>query len=95
MTVSFHELANKELEQAVEFYEGELQGLGIEFASEIEKAVNLILVYPNSWGKFGKNRRILTNRFPYAVVYKYENTHITILAVMHLKRKPNYFSGRK
>jgi plasmid stabilization system protein ParE len=95
VTLSFHPLATQEFDQTVNFYEQELKGLGLQFADEVEKAINLIQIYPNSWSNFGKNKRILTNRFPYAVVYKYKDTHVTILAIMHTKRKPNYFSDRK
>ena len=36
----------------------------------------------------------LVKRFPYGVVYNYENEEISILAVMHLYREPDYWKYR-
>jgi hypothetical protein len=39
-------------------------------------------------------RRCLVNRFPYGVLYSIESTEIFILAVMHLRRDPDYWKKR-
>jgi hypothetical protein len=97
MRYFFHPLAEQELNEAVDFYENERIGLGFEFASEIESSIKRILVFPNAWSKFGdKFRRILVNRFPFGIVYSQkENGDIVVIAVMHLRRKPNYFKNRR
>jgi plasmid stabilization system protein ParE len=96
MQYFFHPLAELELNEAVDFYECERSGLGTEFAHEIELAIKRILAFPNAWSIFGnKFRRVLTHRFPFGVVYfQNENGDIIIIAIMHLKRKPNYFKNR-
>lgn len=46
--VVFHPLAVQELIDAAVYYEQENQGLGLEYLSEVERAANLLIRYPNS-----------------------------------------------
>ena len=86
MTYSFHPLAEKELNDAIAYYNECQDGLGIEFAKEVYKAIQIILQFPQAWSPLSKNtRRCITNRFPYGVIYQ---------AVMQLNKKPNYWHGR-
>ena len=41
-------------------------------------------------------RRCLVHRFPYGVIYSVDeqSSEVLILAVMHLHRQPDYWSGR-
>ena len=39
-------------------------------------------------------RRRLCQRFPYGVLYSVGGDEIRVLAVMNLKRRPNYWVGR-
>jgi len=50
---------------------------------------------PLRWRKIkGRFRRSLIERFPYGIIYSAENDGIFIAAVMHLKRKPDYWKKR-
>jgi hypothetical protein len=40
-------------------------------------------------------RRCLVNKFPYGVVYFVKDNFIIVLAIMHLRKKPNYWKKRK
>jgi hypothetical protein len=42
----------------------------------------------------GEARRIILKTFPYQLVYRAEGDEIRVYAVAHLKRKPNYWTGR-
>lgn len=42
----------------------------------------------------GQTHRCLTNKFPYGVLYRIKYDHIRIIAVMHLRRKANYWQKR-
>ena len=42
----------------------------------------------------GEVRRCLVHRFPYGVLYSVEPEGISILAVMHLRRDPDYWKQR-
>jgi threonine/homoserine efflux transporter RhtA len=39
-------------------------------------------------------RRCLVNRFPFGVLYSLETTGVFILAVMHNRRRPDYWKSR-
>lgn len=96
MRYYFHRLAKIEFAEAVAFYEKERDGLGVEFIDEVELAINRILTFPNAWSRFGeKFRRVLTHKFPFGVVYlQKENKDIVIVAIMHLRRKPDLLENR-
>jgi plasmid stabilization system protein ParE len=95
MTYSFHPDAELELNQAIDYYEECRAGLGLEFADEVYKTVQRILAFPNAWQSMGEgNRRCLSNRFPFGVIYYKREQEIIVLAVMQLNRKPYYWRSR-
>ena len=93
--VSFHRLAERELNDAALFYEQESSGLGIKFLDEVEHHVARILANPKAGQKVrGEVRRRILRKFPYGILYSVRDHDIRILAIMNLKRKPNYWVGR-
>jgi plasmid stabilization system protein ParE len=62
------------------------------FRAEVFDAVDRIAVAPLSRPADEEgNRRRVFKRFPYSVVYEVERTTITVLAVAHHRRRPNYW----
>ncbi len=95
MKFYFHELAEKEFDNAVGFYEDCRRGLGIEFAQEVYAAIDRILKHPEAWSPMSKNtRRCLVNRFPFGVIYQIKSEYVRIIAVADLRRLPNYWLDR-
>lgn len=95
MTFSFHPEAQAEFERAVDYYEASESGLGWDFSLEVHAAIQNILDFPEAWpGLEGNIRRCQTSRFPFGVVYAAEPTHVLVLAVMHLHRRPGYWKER-
>lgn len=95
MNVSFHHEAEAEFHYAINFYEDCEPGLGEAFAHEIFSTVQRILWFPESWPKYSyRSRRCLCNRFPYTLIYRVIGDDVVIYAVMHQKRKPNYWTDR-
>jgi plasmid stabilization system protein ParE len=93
---SFHPAAEKELNDAVDYYNDCKRGLGLEFAKEIYRTIQNILSFPDAWASLSVNtRRCLTNRFPYGVIYQATDEEIFIVAVMQLNREPEYWKGRE
>jgi len=43
----------------------------------------------------GVTGRLLVRRFPYHIVYFIKQTQVIVVAIAHLKRRPNYWHGRK
>ena len=67
--ISFHRLAEGELNDAALYYERESPGLGISFLDEIEKYVEAIVRTPNAGTKVrGQVRRRLLHRFPCGIL---------------------------
>lgn len=95
MGISFHPEAAQEYEQAIDYYEGCQLGLGKQLVQEIDAAIQHIVDYPHAWSVIkGNLRRILVRRFPFGLLYVFENNEIQIIAVMHLNRSPNYWEKR-
>jgi toxin ParE1/3/4 len=94
-TISFLEPAEQELLESVEYYNEQSSGLGFEFALEVQKAIERIIHFPESWPKLSdRTRKCRCNRFPYNIIYYFRNSSIIIVAIMHSKRKPNYWIER-
>lgn len=95
MTIVILEPALLELEEAVEFYETQCDGLGTVFLGEFRRAVHLIQAHPAAWHPLGENtRRCRMTRFPYGVVHAVAEAEIVVVAVSHLHRRPKYWLGR-
>lgn len=92
---SFHSEAEREFHEAIDYYENCSRGLGLDFALEVQAAVQSIREHPVAWPILDDDvRRCMTPRFPYGVLYCVENGVATILAVMHLHREPDYWKMR-
>ena len=95
MTFSFHPEAEKEFRAAIEYYENREVGLGYDFSVEVFTAVQNVVTHPHAWPVIEEDiHRCLVNRFPYCVLYTVEDAGIFILAVMHLRRHPDYWKDR-
>jgi plasmid stabilization system protein ParE len=95
MNFLFHPEAETEFLAAIDWYEERSAGLGADFAAEIHAAIQRAATMPQAWPRIdGDIRRVLTNRFPYGVLYAINDASIFILAVMHLRRHPDYWRTR-
>jgi hypothetical protein len=73
--VEFLEVAEQELDEAIEFYNQEKPGVGDEFLIEVLKTLDRIREFPQSAEPFTENtRRALTRRFSYGIIYENTNT---------------------
>jgi hypothetical protein len=95
MNVQFLEPAWSELIEAVEFYNGQKEGLGFEFSDEIRTTIERIIQYPDAWTLISKRtRRCRTSRFLYGIIYQVRGETLLIIAVMHLHRDPQSWKSR-
>jgi len=93
--VSFHELAEFELNDAAIFFEIKREGLGLRFLSAVEAAVTHIRAHPKASPIIIKDiRRKVLRRFPYSIIYSIKPDRIRILAVANQKRRPFYWRPR-
>ncbi len=95
MEIIFLPPSDKELEEAVCFYEDQLIGLGKQFYAEVTEALEFIVQYPDAWYKIGPHtRRFILKRFPYLVLYIFEKDKIIITAIAHQHRYPKNYLNR-
>ncbi len=94
-TLIFHPEAKAEMRQAANWYEDRRRGLAEIFITAGETAVQQIQLNPYSRMKIRNSaRRMLLKKFPYGIIYLVEEDTIFILAVMHLRRHPDYWVNR-
>jgi plasmid stabilization system protein ParE len=94
--IAFHAAAERELKEVADHYDRQLSGLGAEFYHELGTILDLL--EPNPWMEtvyFGPYRRVLMQRFPFAVYYEVADSRIRIVAIAHQRRLPGYWKGRE
>ena len=97
MKIEFLQPAAAELYEAIVYYNIQRNGLGLEFAKEVQDTIERIKQNPEAWTTISTSkqaRRCLTNRFPYGIIYQIRKNTILIVAVMHLKRRPQTWQFR-
>lgn len=95
MEIRLLEIAGIELEEAIDYYNYELHGLGEVFLTEFLSAINRIVKQPMAWHPYSKRtRRCRLRKFPYGIIYQTRDTEILIVAVANLHRNPDRWSNR-
>jgi hypothetical protein len=91
----FHPETIEEVNHSIEWYDEKQEGLGQRFKAEVLNSIEVIGETPLVWPKqFYGAHRYLLKHFPYGIFYTVGETHIAIIAVAHLNRKPNYWAQR-
>jgi hypothetical protein len=95
MRVIFIEPAAIELDDAVEYYNEQLSGLGERFFDEVLHTIDVIKSFPEGWSESSENtRKAVLISFPYTLVYAIDNDTVVIIAIAHHHRKPEYWIDR-
>ncbi len=95
MRVRWLRVAALEAQEARQFYEGRLDGLGARFTGELRATLRRIQDLPLAWPEVDTTvRRALVNRFPYLVHYAVEQDAVIIVGVYHAKRRPIAWRSR-
>lgn len=95
MRIRFLEIAQIELDEAIEYYNHETPGLGEEFLAEVLNTLDRIGSFPEAWHPCSKRtRRCQTRRFPYGIIYQIRKEEILVVAIANLHRKPHYWKDR-
>ena len=95
MKFTFHPHARKELREVAAHYDSVDVEAGESFLEEISKSIIWILSFPEACAKIRGEVRRCSKSLSMWVVYEIGSSHIFILAVMHLRRKPDYWSYRE
>jgi hypothetical protein len=68
MRIRFLEIAEMELDEAIQYYNYEVAGLGDDFLTEVLNTLDRIARFPEAWHPYSKRtRRCQTRRFPYGI----------------------------
>ena len=95
MKILFDDLARNEYQDAIEFYELKIQGLGLWFKEEVIRALKNLKKF-SSMGSIEKAdiRRYILHKFPYKILYLNEEKYLYVIAIAHMHREPNYWLNR-
>ncbi len=93
--IRLRRIAQREYDEAVDWYETCQQGLGLRFVVAIRKIFEDIAAHPQSFPVVypGVREAVLT-KWPYVVYYEVHDEHILILAVFHASRDPSVWQER-
>lgn len=95
MKIRIHELAVKELDEAVEWYEFQSEGLGKKFRQLVRDQVKNIVKNPTWYLKESDYiYKVFIPRFPYKILYTTEENQIIIWAIANMHQKPRYWQNR-
>lgn len=89
--LTFHSLANKDFEEAYDWYEEREENLGERFSEAIKETLLRIENRPLLFRIVKQNFREASVRvFPYTIVYRYNRKldTIFIVSIYHAKRDP-------
>ncbi len=95
MKIEFLDIAQVELDEAIQYYEFEQKDLGKRFLKEIKVAILRIKTFPFSCQLISENsRQCLVKSFPFSIIYQIRDEGILILSVSHQHRKPYHWKDR-
>lgn len=93
--VLFRRQARLEYDNAGDWYEKELPGLGMEFQAEIQLLIQRIASTPEQFPILHSDvRKAVARRFPYCIYFRERNQRIVVLAVFHSARNPAVWQQR-
>ncbi len=89
--------AELDLDEAINWYENQRDGLGIDFLLHFEESLIFVRNNPYSSPKvLLEYRKIRLNKFPYLIYYTVneQKRNIDVYAVLHTSRNPLLFNER-
>ena len=94
-TVELSTEATAEAAEARAWYGGHSPELAGRFMEDLDGAIADIVEHPERWQTVRRQaRRFRMHRFPYAVVYTFDDSRVRVIAIAHTKRRPGYWVGR-
>jgi plasmid stabilization system protein ParE len=93
--VEYHDGATADVKNAVAWYQKHSAKAALDFVEELHRAADTIRECPERWPQGRNNtRRFLLWRFPFSIIYSEHQSAITIWAVAHGSRRPEYWARR-
>lgn len=93
--VKFHPEAELEMHEVSIYYEHQQKNLGKRFLNEIQSTIQRLQINPKLFKKTETHTRCCrTKVFPFWIIFRERKSHIEIIAIMHLRKKPDYWKNR-
>ncbi|MFO5494595.1 MAG: type II toxin-antitoxin system RelE/ParE family toxin [Cuspidothrix sp.] len=87
--------AEYDIRNAFEWYESQNPGLGLEFVRAVDACLSGIGRQPLGYQVTYKQvRRVLIRRFPYVILYVFDQDTVFIFSCFHAKRNPKQWLDR-
>ena len=95
MKIRFLSFADREVDDAVRWFEEQEEGLSRLFLDELDRIVRLVRIYPLIATQVEPEiRRFLFAHFPYSLIYGIDQETIVVIAVAHQHQDPRYWADR-
>jgi toxin ParE1/3/4 len=95
MNWTFNQSALHEYQEAAEWYRERSLQAAERFIFEVETAIHAICADPGRYQPVGEGVHVYRlRRFPFRIYYLPETEQLTIYAVMHERREPEYWRAR-
>ncbi len=93
--LDFLPAVEQDVQDAYDWYELQLPGLGEDFLLSTDAAINALVRKPLlNAVEYKSIRKAKTKRFPFGVFYVLEKETITVIAIIHLARHPRTWKKR-
>jgi toxin ParE1/3/4 len=89
-----HPTAARDLRLATAFYRERDPDIAGDFVEAVERAFSRIMATPTRWPIKNGWHRYRLHRFPFTIAYQAAGDLVTIGAVAHHKRRPDYWMRR-
>lgn len=91
-SIEISKFAYNEMEESKDYYNLQKDNFGLDFKSDVFKAIKNIASNPNLYPIISNNiRRCLLHRFPFSIFYSIVENRVVILSIAHQHRKPNHW----
>ncbi len=88
-------IAEREIEEAHDYFEEQRQGLGEDFSNRLRVLFDLLRVTPLAFAEVCRGvRRANVRRFHYSVYYAVRSDEVVVLGVIQQRRHPGVWQAR-
>ncbi|MDA1052064.1 MAG: type II toxin-antitoxin system RelE/ParE family toxin [Planctomycetota bacterium] len=95
MRIDFHPEATLELEESADWYAEQSQVAARGFALSVDRALKRISSDPERYPKVDQvHRSCNLARYPFQIIFRRNESLITVIAIAHAKRRPGYWRNR-
>lgn len=81
-------LAEKEINESIDFYESKRKGLGKEFLIHLTSFIKILKVYPHICviKKLPHYRELPLKKFPFVIIFEISQNEVIVHSVFHTSR---------